>query len=223
MYIMNILFIRGFNSDLSNTNNTLQHFETFFELSEYKLVHFNYTPDEDINDVYNRLQKQITMFNYDILMGFSLGGCLLMKLYQEHNISETKCIFLMPLITKDNLKFRLLSKIPFIKNLRLPKAVYLPNNSLYNNGNIINDSYNLISPQQIFTIYNDWIDKFDIQLLNNKNCHIIYAEDETINVISKKNLDKIKNITILPGKHEIFNDFHTEKLFFTTLKNLLNS
>ena len=82
---MKILFIRGFNTDLHHMNNHYQNFETFFSFSNYALEYFNYSPDDDIEDVYTKCSQLLKSGTYKIVMAHSLGGCLLMRFCNENN------------------------------------------------------------------------------------------------------------------------------------------
>ena len=68
---MDILFIRGFNTDINTSPfNTYANFENFFTLSKNEHVrfsYFNYSPDNDIDLVYRNLQTVIKNGKYNIL------------------------------------------------------------------------------------------------------------------------------------------------------------
>ena len=224
----NILFIRGFNTEIkSNEEDHYQHFETFFSLSEkYTLKYFNYSTKENIEDVYINCSNLIKNNTYSILIGHSLGGGILYRFCNE-NLKYCKkqfqqILFLMPLISKDNTLVRMISKIYGIGNIPLLKAIMIPNNDLYNNGNFLNDSYTFIRMKQIQDVYNNWniFDNIHKVLNNLPNSMVIYAKNEKLNIINKKTLDLIKNKIIFQGKHELFNDFIGEKVFFQYLKTI---
>jgi len=222
-----ILFIRGYNTDMNSTKkDSYCNFSTFFELSkEYKLKYFNYSPEEELDEVYKRLCKTLSIQKYDILIGHSMGGGLLLKYLTENKKKikkYDKLLFLMPLVSKVP-STNILTKIPFSEKLYLPKALILPNNNLFDLGNILNDNYKLLCVKQVVTMYNDnkYISSTDLTILNKKNCHLVYAKNEKFTIIQDDVLDKIKNKTILEGKHEMFNEFDNSRKFFPTLKHLL--
>ena len=70
-------------------------------------------------------------------------------------------------------------------------------------------------------MYNEYLDTLDLSIVDKDNCHMIYAKEEKINIITQQTLDKIKNKTILEGKHEMFSDSSHSVKFFQTLKYLL--
>jgi len=70
-------------------------------------------------------------------------------------------------------------------------------------------------------MYNEYIDKMDLSIIDNPNCHMIYAKGELFNVILPQTLSKIKNKTILEGKHQMFMEANNSTKFFQTLKSLL--
>lgn len=228
---MSILFIRGFATDI-NSNYACKFayssFDNFFMMSQYNLEYFNYSPEEDLPDVYTKLCDKIENNLFDVIIGHSLGGGLLLKFLTEHKnymdcISNTnkKIIFIMPIIVKDNILVDILAKNPLVPQLYLPKFLSCPNNNLYEHGNILNDDLYPIANKQIGTMYNDYINKMDLSIIDSDNCHMIYAKGELINVMSQQTLDKIKNKTILEGKHEMFSEASHSIKFFKTMKSLL--
>lgn len=226
---MCILFIRGFNTDMNSSLEETKHryssFDNFFEMSKYDFNYFNYSTEENLDVVYSRLEKQLMNGSYNILMGHSMGGGLLLKFLTEHQEkieTYSKIIFLMPMITKV-FSTEIICKIPFIDKIYLPKWLIIPNNNLFNNGNILNDSFNLLNSKQVVTMYNDknYISKMDLSIINKPNCVMIYAKDEMLSTITSDVLEKIKNKHILEGKHEMFNEINHSNKFFKTLKSLI--
>lgn len=227
---MNLLFVRGFATDM-NSNCLSKHayssFDVFFMMSSYKLEYFNYSPEEDLSTVYARLCDKIENNLYDAIIGHSLGGGLLLKFLTEHKnyvdcISKTdkKIIFLMPPIER-SIAIDIIAGIPFIGNAYLPKLIVFPNNFLYDDGNILNDDIYPVLCKQIVTIQTEYIDKMDLSIIDQNNCHMIYAKNELFNVISQKTLNTIKNKTVLEGKHQMFMEQNHSIKFFQTLKSLL--
>jgi hypothetical protein len=196
-------------------------------MSQYKLEYFNYSPEEDLSVVYARLCDKIENNLYDVIIGHSMGGGLLLKFLTEHKeymdcISKTnkKIIFLMPLIER-SLANDIIAWIPFIENVYLPKLIAFPNNFLYDDGNILNDDIYPVLGKQFVTMETKYIDKMDLSIIDRNNCHMIYAKNELFNVISQPTLNKIKNKTILEGKHQMFMEANHSIQFFQTLKSLL--
>lgn len=227
---MNVLFVRGFASDM-NTKYSRKYvyntFDHFFMMSQYKLEYFNYSPEEDLSVVYARLCDKIENNLYDVIIGHSMGGGLLLKFLTEHKeymdcISKTnkKIIFLMPLIDSGNIAYKFLSRIPFL-SAYYPKFITVPNHDAFDGGNILNDDVYPIHNKQPISMYNEYIDKMDLSIIDKDNCHMIYAKDERFNIITPTNLDSIKNKTILEGKHEMFMEANHSIQFFQTLKSLL--
>jgi hypothetical protein len=219
---MKLLFIRGYNTDLKSklTENSYINFDNFFMLSDIEYEYFNYGLDENLDDVYHKLCEKIHKIDYNILCSHSMGGGLLMKYCIEHpNLKKyTKVIFMMPLICKVNY-VNILSKI-VPEWLKLPKALVIPNNNLFEDGNILNDTYNLISVKQIIQMYN-YIDKFNLNILNKENCVLIYAKEEKLNIISKDVLDTIKNKYFVNGRHACFSESNNSNEFFQLFKTLI--
>jgi pimeloyl-ACP methyl ester carboxylesterase len=178
-------------------------------LDKYKMEYFNYSPNEDILEVYARLCKQIGKGKYTHLIGHSMGGGLLMRYIYDHKINNSvKIILLMPMIYKIPLN-EIIAKIPISKYIKIPKALLIPNSKLYNHGNFLNDSYNLLSISQAVSMYKSiMLDSVEFaSTINNSNCVLFYATREAFNIIPEKelNLIKPKKLVIINGLHECFN------------------
>jgi len=229
---MNVLFVRGYATDMNSNyacKYTYSSFDKFFMMSSYKLEYFNYSPEDELSAVYARLCDKIENNLYDVIIGHSMGGGLLLKFLNEHKnyvdcMSKTnkKIIFIMPLIER-YLPIDILAKIPFVPQFYFPKFLSTPNNKLYDDGNILNDDFYPINNKQVGTMYNEYIDKMDLSIIDHECCHMIYAKGELFNVILPQTLNKIKNKTILEGKHEMFMEASHSTKFFQTLKSLLES
>jgi hypothetical protein len=227
---MNVLFIRGYATDMNSnylSKDAYSSFDVFFMMSSYKLEYFNYSPEEDLSSVYARLCDKLENNLFDAIIGHSMGGGLLLKFLTEHKnymdcISKTdkKIIFLMPLIER-SIANDIIAGIPFIGNVYLPKLIAFPNNFLYNDGNILNDDIYPVLGKQFVTMQHKYIDKLDLSIIDQNNCHMIYAKNELFNIISPQTLNKIKNKTVLEGKHQMFMEANHSTKFFQTLKSLL--
>jgi hypothetical protein len=192
-------------------------------MSSYNLQYFNYSIDEDLHKVYNNLDKKIKNNNYDILIGHSLGGGLLLKYFTNNKESINKykkIIYLMPLIHQQLIRKFLFDTFSWVKYL--PKYFICPNDSLFDNGNILNDTFVIIPIHQLATQYKD-ISSLDISLINNSNSHMLYVKNELLTPIDSVTLNKITNKTIINGKHECFNETSNCTEFFSLLKNILLS
>jgi pimeloyl-ACP methyl ester carboxylesterase len=160
---------------------------------------------------------------YDIICGHSMGGGLLMKYCSEHpKMEECKVqglIFMMPLIYKVDYINTIIQYIP--DWIQLPKALIIPNNYLYEDGNILNDTYGLIPVKQIIQMYN-YMDDLNLGLLNKENYSLIYTNDEKLTTIPKNILDLIKNIHFVNGNHMCFNEPKNSRQFFEKFVSLLD-
>jgi hypothetical protein len=202
----NILFIRGFNTYMA-TQDSFDGYSNI--LDKYDLEYFNYSPDEDIVEVYSQLSKRIRKGKYTHLIGHSMGGGLLMRYIHDHKIEHSvKIILLMPMIYKIPLN-KVIANIPYSGNLKFPKALIIPNSKLYNQGNILNDNYNLLSISQVVSMYNNiMLEPIEFaSTINNSNCVLFYATREALTLIPEQslNLIKPKNLVMINGLHECFN------------------
>jgi pimeloyl-ACP methyl ester carboxylesterase len=216
-----ILFIRGFNTDNIETKDVYAHIHCVLS-QKNNITYFNYNPEDDIVETYEKLCKTIKRHNFTHLIGHSMGGGLLMKYisdYPKKISTYKKVILLMPLIYKTPLN-NFLAKIPLLRNVRVPKSFILPASKLQSLGNFMNDDYNLLSLSQITDMYNHvMLDSDDfVAILNKhrKNTILFYAKEEAFNTIPQDTLDKIDNQVYVDGLHECFNELSNCKSFFRT-------
>jgi pimeloyl-ACP methyl ester carboxylesterase len=216
-----ILFIRGFNTDNIETKDAYAHIHCVLS-QKNSITYFNYNPDDDIVETYKNLCKTIKRHKFTHLIGHSMGGGLLMKYISEHRKEipkYKKVILLMPLIYKVPLN-NFVFKIPLLRNVRVPKSFILPASKLQSLGNFINDTYNLISLQQVYDMYNYLMLESDdfVAILNKhrKNTVVFYAKEEAFNTIHQDTLDKIHNVEYVDGLHQCFNELSKCKSFFRT-------
>jgi pimeloyl-ACP methyl ester carboxylesterase len=214
--VNNILFIRGFNTDNISTYDTYAHIRDILS-QKNNITYFNYSPNDDINIVYDKLQD-IILHDQTLthMIGHSMGGGLLMKYIANHDISKyKKVILLMPLIYKTPIN-TFIANIPLIKYLYLPKIFILPISKLVSMGNFLNDEYKFIPLAQIVDMYNTiMLDEKDfIPLLNKPNVVLFYAFGEAFAIIPQKIRDEIKNIEYVDGLHECFNGLNTCTQFY---------
>ena len=168
--------------------------------------------------VYERLCKDT---QYDILMGHSMGGGLLIKYIREHKTKRV--ILLMPLFSK-RIDIELVCQIPLTRYMYLPTELIIPNRYLCDQ--YTKKDYKLIPVAQIYDAYNDpsfMSDDLDF-INNNPDVYMIYAQLELLNVISDKVLDSInkKQLKYVNGLHECFNSVNEGCNFFEKLDEILN-
>jgi len=220
-----ILFVRGHNTFLpdKNSKDVYYNFKTFCDNNDMNITYVNYNLNDDIREVYNKVCDLIRDKSFDFVVGHSMGGCLLTRYIFEHDISKfQKVVLLMPLIYKEP-NIQLLCNMPFVKHLHLPKLMIYPENKLWNEGNIMNDTQlcKLIPVSQIADCYNHLLltdEQISKTLNKNKNCILFYASQESFVTINPGVLDKIKNKIIVEGKHECFNEIDNSYAFFKLFK-----
>ena len=216
---MKLLFIRGFNTNLSNEFDGYSSIKNVYPHMKY----FDYSPDEDLSDVYKRLCKKIKSNKYTHLIGHSMGGGMLMRYMHDHKIAnDVKIILLMPMIYKTHINkiITAITAIPIINKIRLPKPLLLPNKNLYDQGNLTNDTFYWLSTSQITSMYNTIMlepEQFVSTLNSNSNCVLFYASKEAFNEIPESILKQIVNLERIDGLHECFNSVGTSGAFFETL------
>lgn len=219
---MKTLFVQGHNTQGSKL---YKRFTDFF--SKEDVTYFAYGLNEYIDDVYLAMCELIKKHKYDCLIGHSMGGYFVSRYILEHGASKfKKVIFMMPLLCKVTM-IDLLSKIPLIDKVVVPKGLIYPANSLSNDKSILSDP-NLLKPiplKQIVDIYKQLLSDYSIiGLLNkNKNCVLIYANNDTFTPITNDTLRLIKRKRIVPGQHECFNENLNKTEFFRVLKQVMDS
>ena len=217
----NILFVRGFGTDNIKTNDSYANVLIVLNQNpKNKVEYFDYNPDEDIVKVYKRLCKVLKGGEYTHLIGHSMGGGLVMRYiydYPDEISKYRRVILLMPLLYK-NPSNNFLLNIPFLKNIPLLNAIFLPSSKAYKTGNIINDGFKLTKFQQVAGMYNEIMLDSDVFVdtlnENRPNTILFYARKEGYNQIPTDVLKKIKNKKYINGLHESFNSLDTVKDFF---------
>jgi pimeloyl-ACP methyl ester carboxylesterase len=212
----NILFVRGFNTKLTDIFDGYVSIKNVYP----DMTYFDYSPEDDLIDVYNRLQTQIKKVKYTHLIGHSMGGGLLMRYMYNHKVSnDVKIILLMPLIYKEPIKAAI-AKIPFASKIRFPKGLLIPNSNLYDQGSFVNDTFKLVPLSQVSQMYNNIMlepKEFIAKLNTCSNCVLFYASKDLLSPIPESFLSKIKNIERIDGLHEAFNSVGTSNNFFKKL------
>lgn len=225
-----ILFIRGFNTSINNnlTKYTYIQFDNVFLTSNINCKYFDYDSYEDLEDVYKRLCNEIESNIYDVYCAHSMGGGLLMRYCCEHPMMDEckqhKIILMMPLIYINPLFSRIINILP--NWLSIPKALLLPNNFLFETGNMLNDNYYFTPIKQVKQM-NEFIDDFQdnmIQsdILKKNNLHLIYANEEIFTLIPSYIISMIKNFHRVNGKHECFNENENSNIFFKVFLSIIN-
>jgi hypothetical protein len=227
---MKILFVSGFNSHPNEQPGDVDiysSFDIYFKFSKNKLEHFRYKTTENLHYVYERLYDVLKTKKHDLVICHSMGCCLAMKYIHETN-DKREFIMCMPYIHVSSF-IKLLSNIPLIQYLYIPKCCLAPNHILIDAGNIFNDELRFVRCNQIHTAINDFFlpEEKLIQTINSNNIHIIYSENEFISPIESHILSQIKrdHISYSKGKHISFsNTYHMSNFFdvFTTaLKKII--
>ena len=221
--IMKVLFIKGFNTH-RNTDNIYFAFDIYtIKNKSITIEYFNYEPSQNINDVYNEMKQQIQTTKYNILVGHSLGGGMLLRFCKENDISLfDKIIFLMPYIyTSPYSLIHILSKM----NLLCIEGICLPQGFLSNN--CVENNYLFIPLKQICQVYKHvFLTSADIinTLNSSKNIYFVYANDEKVSPIDDNLLDKINDVIYVDGNHTCFCERNNNSIhFFRMLDDLFEN
>jgi len=227
-----ILFVRGFNTDNIRTNDAYSHVREVLSQT-HAVEYFGYNPNDDIEDVYQRLCATIRANRHDgptRLIGHSMGGGLLMRWVKDHYTSNTtkrtkyrhieKVLLLMPLVYKVG-RLEWICQIPFAWRLFVPKALILPASRLFTDGNLLNDDFSLLPVKQVVGMYRRYMleatDLIDTLNRHSDKVVLFYAKEEAFNVIPTEILDEIDQVVYVDGLHESFNGRNTSHAFFKAL------
>lgn len=224
---MEVLLIGGFNTHPEDQPDNLDIYDCFvhyFKFSKYNLTIFRYKRDEPLDIVYKNMRDLLCGNVHKLIIAHSLGGGLLMKYLSEYKETR-KVILLMPFISVPRWKQIAFSYLNLTTlTLRLPKCLIIPNSSLFEGGNIINDTATILELSQITYAVNN-IFLIDDQIIDvikqTPDIVMMYADDETVSPIDGVVLDKIEKKIYVKGKHAAFTDPFTTKQFFDEFAKLL--
>jgi hypothetical protein len=223
----NILFVCGFNTHPEQQNGTDLYcsFDIYFKFSDYKINYFRYKTTEDLFDVYQRLKDILDTQKHDLIITHSMGSCLVMK-YIHETQDKRPCIMCMPFIHTSFIS-KLMSNIPLLEYLYIPKCCLIPNHHVVDGGNILNDELKLIYCNQVKTSikYFFLTDEQLVETINTNNIQIIYALNELISPIDPFILSQIKSgkISYSSGKHTSFGNIFHMSNFFDKFTNTLQN
>lgn len=223
-----ILFVRGFDTVGSDKYLYLK----LLSEKSCEFTYFDYEPNEDLKDVYARFLNIIETSKFDLFIGHSLGGGLLVKYIKSMLYKNEKIILLMPFICS-NPKLDLVSNLftfhkIFDPKLVFPKSIYSPLFYILEGSVVFNSDFSLVSFKQLYDMYTDPdIQSNDVLsfLDKNTNVTIFYADDEQLNIIDETVLKQIPKSRLIrvKGFRECWrssNDPDTD--FFTRLNNRIN-
>jgi hypothetical protein len=101
----------------------------------------------------------------------------------------------------------------------------IPNHTLYDGGNILNDEITPIGCNQIYHATRDLFLPEDelVEIINSHNIHIIYALNESVSPIDPQTLARIKvdRLSFSKGKHVSFSNTYGIGDFFEVFTNVL--
>ena len=227
-----ILFVRGFDSAISAGSDEYLYLKILLEKT-YEFTYFDYEPNEDLQDVYSRFLNMIDKNKFDVFIGHSLGGGLLVKYIKSTLYKNEKIILLMPFICR-YLNLDLASNLftfhkMFDPKLVFPKSIYNPLFYILKGSVVFNGDFSLVSFKQLYDMYMDP----EIQSNNvfkfmndNTNVTIFYAEDEHLNIIDETALQQIPKGRLIrvKGFHECWRSSEDPDTdLFARLNNRLNT
>jgi hypothetical protein len=217
----NALFVCGFNThpDEHGGINMYVAMEIYFKFSNTKLTFFRYKTTDDLRETYRQLAAILDTKEHDLIITHSMGSCLCLKYIADTNDTRN-IVMCMPFISTSR-AIRLATHIPLIEHLYVPKCCLIPNHTLYDGGNILNDDISLVRCQNIyFAITDFFLDEPDlVRVINgHKKMRIIYAESELVSPIAPDILTQIRGkVAFSKGKHVSFANIVCMSDFFDVL------
>ena len=151
-----------------------------------------------------------------MLITHSMGACLVMK-YIAKTGDNRKTIMCMPFISTSRV-MHFASYIPMIQYCYIPKCCLIPNHTIFEGGNLLNDDITLVRCSQVYQAITEMFlsDGDLVRVVNShKNLRIIYADNEQVSPITSEILSQIRGkISFSKGKHVSFaNVIHMSDFF----------
>ena len=240
------LFVRGFATYGSPTDQdkNYAYLELVLRESFPDFSFFSYSPEEDLDDVYQRLCARLRRTGRkgrqgggDVLVAHSLGGCLVTKWLAEHPGAHRRfrrVVLLMPFLSRTPVG-QAVSRVvdflpaPLARRPALPVPLLTPAGTLCDSGNVWTDltlCTHIVPFGQIVTAYRDQSYLMPAaraaSVLNAAtNVRVLRADDDSVAPLDPRLVNDLTHITSVPGKHECYNDCHRATLFFRALRALL--
>jgi len=226
-----LLFVRGFSLSNNSEYDEYKQIYTFFRMSKYKLEYFWYTTEEQLDEVYERLEQTIKTGNYSVLMGHSMGGALLSRFCRENDVSGyDKIILLMPFIRTNSVLNQLLTW-DFAREWRVPKVMVLPQSfvegakaTIFSHivSALLHDSFAPIGIHQPFYAKDNLLmtDKEIVRLFKN-NIYLIHSPTDELISLEPELLSRIKNQYSVDGGHLSFSSKKYDNNFFDVLYTIM--
>lgn len=237
-----ILFVRGFASDkkLTYPMDLYKHIRDWFiGRDEYTVTWFEYTADDILSDVYQRLRVEIERVDPDILMGHSMGGLLSFKYMNDELESGTKLenlpsVFLMmaALEVTDNTVYNVLGALPkvILNNMKVPLEFAFPASRLNDEGNILNTNFTPTRARQTYDakMWQSKSPEESIRKLERMRATIISADDDTFLPLATDTITGLRNsnlvnYALIEGKHEAFTTRKDSSKFYEVFYAMLKS
>ena len=204
----NVLFVCGFNThpDEHCGLNMYSAMEIYFKFSDTKITFFRYKTTDDLRQTYRQLATILDTQEHDLIITHSMGSCLCLKYIAETNDTRN-IVMCMPFVSTSRI-MRWATVIPLIQHCYVPKCCLIPNRTLYDGGNILNDDISLVRCQQVYLAITDlFLDDGDlVRVINaHPSLRIIYAENELVSPIDGDILAQIRGkVAFSKGKHVSF-------------------
>lgn len=223
--MVNVLFVCGFNTHPEEQDgiNLYTAIEVYFKFSNVNLSFFRYKTTDDLRAVYQQLADILDTREHDLIITHSMGSCLCLRYIADTNDTR-KIVMCMPFISTSN-AMKCMTHIPLIQYAYVPKCCLIPNHTLYDGGNILNDNMKLVSFQQVYFAISDLFlneDELVCVINDHPDLRVIYAENELVSPINGSILSQIRGkVSFSRGKHVSFANVVDMGDFFDVLTTQL--
>jgi hypothetical protein len=238
-YRKRVLFVIGFGTNIS-TPESIDSYKSirnyFLGRDDLEVQWFEYNPDQLLTDVYQGLQAKVESYSPDALIGHSLGGLLVYRYMVDRMASPTMTghplpfpILLMPFLQRPaDILYRIIDILPrFVRNtLKIPFEIGFPAYKLWDEGNVLNARYDIVSFRQLFDAADIMTESEDeiVKQMVQMNAWTIYANDDNSTKITDSLLRSLlatQQFFQINGKHEAFSSRKNSSLFFEVFNEIL--
>jgi hypothetical protein len=238
-----VLFVRGFATDIPTDDSVdaYKHIRNYFVGNDrFHVEWFEYGPNDLLSDVYAGLIKRVDMEAPDVLIGHSMGGCLVYR-YMVDRLTAgvgvqalpTPILLMAYLQEPPDILYKVIKLLPsFIRNqIRLPFEVAFKASDLWDEGNALNGSYRLTLTRQIYDAVG-YQAKSETELLDTlermRAMMIVGRQDVNGGMLTDKVLKGLREsdpvcLAEIDGKHEAFSSRKNSSVFFEVFDAMLDT
>lgn len=238
-----VLFVRGFGTDIPTDDSVddYKHIRNYFVGNDrFHVEWFEYGPNDKLTDVYAGLIQRICMESPDVLIGHSMGGCLVYRYMTDQLAAGTPIqslpapILLMAYLQEPPyLLYKVIKLLPrCIRNqIRIPLELGFKSSDLWDEGNVLNGSYRITLTRQIYDAV-EYQAKSETELVKTlermRAMMIVCREDVNGGMLTDKVLKGLRAsepvcLAEIDGKHEAFSSRKNSSVFVEVFDAMLRA